>query len=162
MPTGFFGKLPAAGDFVSRGLPAGLRAPLDHWVTTHIAPLARDAQGWPVGGVRLTLHLAGEDWLLVTEPSADAAGRSYPLVACVPLAGAGREAADHWADAVWPILLTGIEGMAGPDTLATTIAQTELLPAEAPPLSSPQIWWRGQAPGNPDQQLLLLERISSG
>jgi hypothetical protein len=31
--AGFFGKMPATGDFVARRLAAGLRGPLDRWLT---------------------------------------------------------------------------------------------------------------------------------
>ncbi len=41
MATGFFGKLPARGDFVARGLPPGARPVVDRWLTRMLAPAAR-------------------------------------------------------------------------------------------------------------------------
>ena len=35
---GFWGKLPAAGDFVGRRLPAAFVEPWDRWVSRHLVP----------------------------------------------------------------------------------------------------------------------------
>lgn len=147
---------------MSRGLPPGLRAPLDNWLTAHIAPLMRDVDGWPEGGVRVALALAGEVWLLLVEHSMDAVGRRYPLVACVPLVGAGQARADIWADAVWPILLDGSEGRTGPDALASALADKALSQDEDVSLSAPLIWWSGEGPDTPEKLLPRLAEISSG
>lgn len=92
-PPGLFGKLPSTGDFVTRGLPAGFLRVWDAWLSRHLAarldrPLrfliaARGAMAGPMTGVVL--------------PSADRAGRRYPLT----LAAAARApAAPGWYEAL--------------------------------------------------------------
>jgi type VI secretion system protein ImpM len=45
MRTGFYGKMPATGDFVARGLPAGFVQKFDRWLAQHLAPMI-DGQSW--------------------------------------------------------------------------------------------------------------------
>ncbi|MEG3088583.1 type VI secretion system-associated protein TagF [Sphingomonas sp. PB4P5] len=89
-----FGKLPAHGDFVSRGLAPDERDALDAWLSASLAT-AREAAG-----------LAFDDWYdrappwrFVTAtmagsltPSQDGAGRRFPLL--LALRGGGEAAAD--------------------------------------------------------------------
>ena len=161
MGTGIFGKLPAVGDFVARGLPAGVRSPMDVWLTNQIVPLALTATGWPEGGVRAAIILAQSPWLLLIEPSEDAVGRQYPLVACTPLVGADQAAADAWADAVWPMLLCGIEEGVGPDALLAGYAAMTVPAATSTALLPPLVWWPGVAPAAPTERLSKLAHISS-
>ncbi len=162
MATGLFGKLPGAGDFVARGLAPGLQPVLDRWLTFHLAPLVKAPAAWPEGGVRALLGTARGDFLLLIEPSADAVGRPYPLVACVAHGGAGQAASDAWADAVWPHLLRAAEHAVPPDALLASVAQiVDPAPGDtAPPI--PSLWWPGTAPAEPEVQLQRLARISSG
>lgn len=162
MRTGFFGKVPVAGDFVTRALPSGARRALDHWLTGAIAPLAREAKGWPEGGVRVAVMLNDMPWLLVVEPSADSVGRRYPLVACCPQGGADRKGADVWADAAWAALLAATESNASPDVLRDLLAQIPPPGAGPAPLVPPALWWDGTEPGGIAPQLAHLARLSSG
>ena len=57
--AGFFGKLPATGDFVCRGLPDAFRKPWDSWLTRYIAPLQRGGHSFPQGGLRFRLPSGG-------------------------------------------------------------------------------------------------------
>ncbi|WP_186766643.1 type VI secretion system-associated protein TagF [Puniceibacterium confluentis] len=162
MGTGLFGKLPGAGDFVARGLAAGLQPVLDRWLTLHFSALVRDPAAWPEGGVRALLGTARGAFLLLIEPSGDAVGRPYPLVASVAHGGAGQGAADAWADAVWPHLIRAVEQPVAPDALFAAVSQiADPAPgADAVPL--PSLWWSGVAPADPEVQLPRLARISSG
>lgn len=162
MGTGFFGKLPSAGDFVARGLPGGLQGALDRWVTARIAPLVRVAEGWPDGGVRAAVVLKDTPWLLVIEPGFDAVGRCYPLVACAPQAGADRAGADIWADAASAALECATAQNAPPDALGDLLAQIPAPTAALVPVAPPVLWWGGVAPGPVQQQLARLARLSSG
>ena len=162
MGVGFFGKLPAAGDFVARGIPAEVRRALDLWLTAYIAEAAANARHWPVGGVRAVVTLAGAPWLLVIEPSEDAVGRSYPLTACVPLNAADRASADVWADAALAVLLDALENHASADALRDALAQTAPPQSGGTPLTAPLIWWDRNAEGPPEERLARLVQISSG
>jgi type VI secretion system protein ImpM len=81
---GFFGKLPARGDFVSAGLPRDFVSRWDAWLCG-VLPAALEAAGdsWlqaPVWRFRLAPGVCGGDkaagWLL---PSVDRVGRRFPL-----------------------------------------------------------------------------------
>lgn len=77
--TGFFGKLPKAGDFVTRGLPAGLVRSWDRWVSRHLAlPMASEG-----AEDRHPLRFATTEPGLgpitgIVLPSCDRAGRRFP------------------------------------------------------------------------------------
>lgn len=118
--TGFFGKLPATGDFVTRGLPAGFQSFWDGWAARHLAPRR---EGWPEGGLRLRLESGGKVAAGVAVPGADRVGRRYPLAAFViaPVLP-GPRALDAWCDAAHAALLAAQAGGQGPDDLATALA----------------------------------------
>ncbi|WP_372574350.1 type VI secretion system-associated protein TagF [Ruegeria jejuensis] len=98
--TGYFGKLPTQGDFVSHGLSRGMINALDDWLRQCVREsqraLGRDwldsflvAPAWNGlvgGGV-----LSPDPVMLVMIPSVDRVGRYFPLVIATPLPGhAGR------------------------------------------------------------------------
>jgi type VI secretion system protein ImpM len=90
-----FGKLPAHGDFVARGLAAGERERLDAWLSASLAD-ARDRLGedfaerfdtappWRCVGAR-----AG-----AIAPSQDGAGRRFPLLLMAGSGQAGAQACE--------------------------------------------------------------------
>jgi type VI secretion system protein ImpM len=91
-PAGFFGKLPAAGDFVTRRLPPGFVRFWDPFASRHLVPRL-------AAGHALFFLLPGEPPVTgVALPSADRAGRRFPLtLAAVPPRGdAAPEAAAGW------------------------------------------------------------------
>ena len=82
-----FGKLPAHGDFISRGIAGDLRAAIDQWLSDWLASARA------VCGDRFTAAYEGAaPWLFegprttaVLMPSIDAVGRQFPLlVLCAP------------------------------------------------------------------------------
>ncbi len=87
-PAGWFGKIPALGDFVGRRLPPEFIEPWDHWLSDelHAAQLALGA-GWlesylnaPVWRFALMPGaLDSRHWFGVLMPSVDRVGRQYPL-----------------------------------------------------------------------------------
>ena len=92
LTTGFYGKIPAAGDFVSRGLAADFVRAWDRFAAQHLVPPILDglwsedvALRFASGGVGPT-PMAG-----IVLPSRDRSGRRFPLAlaACV---GQGPEA----------------------------------------------------------------------
>jgi len=86
--AGFFGKLPARGDFVRVGLPRGFTDPWDAWLR-RVIPASRDILGeawtaaWleaPVWRFALPPGLCGPDAAMgLWMPSVDRAGRYFPL-----------------------------------------------------------------------------------
>jgi len=92
--AGFFGKLPCAGDFVQRRLPAGFVDAWDGHFETAVAR-SREALGdaWheafhasPVWHFALAPGVCGEAaWAGVMGPGADRVGRCFPMVIAAPL-----------------------------------------------------------------------------
>ena len=152
--TGLYGKLPAHGDFVRRGLPSSFCDPWDDWLQAGIAA-ARDAlgEGWerlwdaaPAWRFALPAGACGPDPVAgVMATSADAVGRRFPLT--VAATAPGR------IEALWPAAwFAALEGAlrhaqaGGLDAdalLAVLPAPGEADPAEAPAPG----WWTAGEPG---------------
>jgi type VI secretion system protein ImpM len=159
--TGFHGKLPGAGDFVSRGLPSGFASFWDGWATRHLA--RREA--WPEGGLRLRLQSGGRAAVGVAIASRDRVGRRFPLAAFV-VAGdlPAPQALTAWCDAAFAALCAAQEAGLSPDDLEHAL---ELL---TPPMGEHNgpallIWTAGcQAapcdPADPQHQLHRLFNCS--
>ena len=146
--AGVFGKMPAAGDFVARGLPRGAASVLDKWLTRHLA--AADPSRWPRDGIRLVLDTPAGPLLAVAVPSEDRVGRFFPLAVAVPLGRAGAAEAERWAVAASALLAESGADHAAPDALARRLVALEP-PAEGdPPLHPPLAWAVGEAPDEPE------------
>ncbi|MGY4398460.1 type VI secretion system ImpM family protein [Sphingomonas sp. UYAg733] len=132
-----FGKLPAHGDFVSRGWAPLARDALDDWLSGSLAD-ARDAAGatfderydlappW-----RCLIPAKGELAAGALAASQDAAGRRYPVL--LMLRGGG----DRAAAACEALLYDAIAGGWSADML---VEQAEAL-AETPPETTDPRWW---------------------
>jgi len=93
MTPGFFGKMPAHGDFVERGLPAEFTRPWDSWLQSCVA-VSRDLLGaaWldaymngPVWRFVISPGVLGASgWSGVLTPSVDRVGRHFPLTLAAP------------------------------------------------------------------------------
>lgn len=92
--AGFYGKLPARGDFVSRNLPPGFVHAWDAWASACLAEGRRDLGGAflqryllaPVWRFALSPGLAGGNgWIGVYATSIDAVGRCFPLALAAEL-----------------------------------------------------------------------------
>ncbi len=151
LSAGFFGKLPARGDFVRHGLPGTLVSALDGWCQ-RVLPASQAnlgdgwADAWMVAPIWRFLLPAGSCgpgaaaglWL----PSTDKAGRLFPLVIALAaptwpeLARCGA-----FLDAVEPIGLAAIERDLTPDQLGAAIAAVRTSAED--PLPEPQAgtWW---------------------
>lgn len=171
----WWGKLPARGDFIGRGLPPRWRADWDAWLQRGLA-LAADAVPADVLRQRLgafdpwryvALPTTGDLWCGVLVPSHDRSGRVFPLTLverlaapCSPSAVAARLA---------PLLPAA---QAGPDALEAAIAA---LPHPDLPRSSQPwprhpagLWWPLSAQGDanprvsdwPPEPALLLDLLA--
>jgi len=109
--AGWFGKMPAHGDFVSRRLPAAWVAAWDDWLQQQL-PRSRAAHGddaWlalylvaPVRRFWLARGLLTPSaWLGVLMPSVDSVGRHFPFTLAVALPPARDELADALAEQGW-------------------------------------------------------------
>lgn len=153
-----FGKLPATGDFVWRGLPDAFRKHWDFWLTRHIAHLQRHGHAFPPGGLRFRLPSGSRLAAGVIFPSRDKAGRHFPLSLLLLADGdIAPEQIDPWCDAALALQ---------PETLAPDDLWQALdaLPSPEPtgPASGPmQLWTSGQDPmetdpNTPEAALRLL------
>lgn len=94
--VGFFGKLPAIGDFVHRRLPDDFLAAWDHWLQD-VVFTTRNAFGeaWldhylvaPFWRFLLVPGVIGPSaWMGVMMPSVDRVGRYFPFTLAVPIPG---------------------------------------------------------------------------
>lgn len=117
LAAGFFGKMPSAGDFVQRRLPASFVDPWDGAFAAAVAG-SREALGeadwraaYDAGSVWRFLLAAGacgpKAWCGVLGPGKDRSGRRFPMVIAAPLADAAGAAAltrPDWyeaAERVW-------------------------------------------------------------
>lgn len=108
--AGWFGKMPALGDFASRRLPPRWVAQWDGWLQRELvrsrAALGDDdwLAAYLVAPVRRFWLAAGlltpQAWLGLLMPSVDAAGRHFPFTLARPLAGHAA-LPDAWALRDW-------------------------------------------------------------
>lgn len=149
--AGFFGKLPASGDFVARGLGPGVRPALDRWLTLGPARLLAPSD-WPDRGLRALLAGPSGPLALTILPSQDASGRRFPLAACSEGA-ADPQTIDTWAEAILPDLFAASVGGIDAGTLASCLSAT------APEVGdgiAPLLWTRTLPPAAPDDVLATL------
>ncbi|ODT06064.1 MAG: type VI secretion-associated protein [Mesorhizobium sp. SCN 65-20] len=126
LATGFYGKIPATGDFVSRGLPGDFVRSWDRWVATHLAPLQLSG-AWPEHvGLRFILGAdASGPMVGVALPGRDKAGRRFPLTVATPLPAsvtAMAAASSSWFDAVEAVAEAALRGELGPDALGEALS----------------------------------------
>jgi type VI secretion system protein ImpM len=186
---GFYGKIPARGDFVHAGLPRTFTDPWDDWMQRMVgASRSALGQDWlpawleaPVWRFVLSPGICGPDAAIgLWVPSVDSVGRYFPLtVAAVASAadsrGLMREAGGFLTAAEW-VARDALENDLPPDELAAGLAAaasaspTSL--AVDPSLRSPQggLWWTDGAPlvsdrafasaGLPDENTFVTMLVS--
>jgi type VI secretion system protein ImpM len=172
----WYGKLPARGDFVGRGLPPRWRNDWDAWLQRGIALAAATLDGATLRerlGVfapwrYVALTAPGEIWCGIVVASHDRVGRAFPLTLAERLAAPAppHESATRLAS----LLDAAAEG---PEALEAAIAALpprpahEFEPAEAWPLPPASLWWplaaahdfAPRAAAWPPEPALLLELL---
>lgn len=146
--AGWFGKLPALGDFGTRRLPPAMVARCDAWLSAGLAT-SRQQLGahWldtyltaPIWRFAWAPGLAGPaGWLGVLMPSVDRVGRYFPLLLAAPcgldsLAGLAPQAADAWLDRLAQIAQGSLDPATRLDDLEAALDALPL-PLPAMPVS---------------------------
>jgi len=129
--TGFFGKIPAAGDFVSWNLPRAFTDRWDRWMSRDLiehpsrGPL--DPRAWRFvvpAGIFCDAPCAG-----VWRMSEDRAGRRYPFVIAITGGVPGPQAS--WFDEAARLLSAAVERREPVDYLRSRVAGLAPPPPEA-------------------------------
>lgn len=143
--SGFFGKLPARGDFVRAGLPTSFVAVWDEWIAGALAA-SREMLGeewqpaWleaPVWRFALPKGMCGPDLAAgLFLPSVDRAGRFFPLCFARLLpdaAPAAAAAAEHaWLAAAEAAGRAALAEDLAPEMLAARLESVDAAAAEVP------------------------------
>jgi type VI secretion system protein ImpM len=144
--TGFYGKIPAAGDFVGRALPADFIRFCDRWVASNLV-MRETGESWD--GHLALCFLAGEKaagpMAGVVMPSRDRAGRRFPLTlaASLPLAAADLVvAAEAWFSALQQIGRSACDGDLDAGQLAERLSELPfpVLEAEGESIDRLALW----------------------
>ncbi|MER9754754.1 type VI secretion system-associated protein TagF [Mesorhizobium sp. M0166] len=142
---GFYGKMPATGDFVARRLPGGFVRNWDRWLAQHLVPLI-SSETWP----RTTVlrFLAGPASFGASAgiilQSADRVGRQFPLsvVAQLPEVPVELARADAWFSRIEEAAIAAQHGQLTPDELDAALAGLPLPPVEpGDDLISDMVMW---------------------
>lgn len=159
--VGFFGKIPARGDFVRAGLPRSFTDPWDAWLEAVIAG-SREVLGkrwlpaWmeaPIWHFALPAGQCGPAPVLgVWMPSVDAAGRHFPLT----LARVGALPADQagWLAAAEEAGLRALQEDLPPEEIARLLASPAETVAAADAVEV-AFWWTEGSPFVPAVRLAL-------
>lgn len=146
--TGFFGKVPAHGDFIERGLPQDFINTMDEWLRGAIS-CSQGALGADWLSTYLTCpiwrfgfgegSLQDKQWLGILCPSVDSVGRYFPLVIATELNKgnifAAFQRAKPWFEAAEALAISVLEnGLQADDieqqvNLIPTIEQTDNKPS---------------------------------
>ena len=158
-----FGKLPAHGDFVARGLTPDVRAAWDDWTSAGLEQ-ARQALGEAFEG----LHDEAPPWRFVDgpgrfgpgwragalAPSVDSAGRRFLIMLAVDDLSASEASAlgEGLAEAMEGLIYAGFEKGLNADGLAQAAADTALaLPAVEDGPHGQARWWTEGGPRHAPQ-----------
>lgn len=167
--AGFYGKLPARGDFVRSGLPRDFTDPWDDWLSVVMSG-SRAAMGddWlpaylesPVWRFALPPGVCGARAALgLMLPSVDRAGRYFPLTFAAlstdAVLGAESASAGEWLDRCEAAGRAALEEDAEPDRVTEMMGRLEPPPADGAGIGQTQVlWWSDGSPRVPPGRLSL-------
>ena len=168
MIPGFFGKIPATGDFVVRRLDRNFVRFWDRLAARHLVKLI-EADLWPSQlGLRFILHVGRHAPMVgVTVPSWDRVGRHFPLAAASSCPEAGPDVIARtaaWFSGVEKILIAAREERMDADRLADKLAGLPfppLPPSKAGILKGLLLWVDGMPPvaADPEAPQDALEEL---
>lgn len=163
MTTGWYGKLPSLGDFISRRLPASFIQLWDTWLQEAIATSRIQlGEQWPE--IYLTspiwrfalmpgIYNNTEMWTGVLMPSVDKVGRHFPLTIATPVkphAGIIQSVltAKAWYAELEQIALASLDFDISPDTLDDRLVQlpfpVSLTHDSQAPTREFSAWWQNK------------------
>jgi type VI secretion system protein ImpM len=167
---GFYGKIPARGDFVRNGLPHAFVDPWDRWLQQGIAASQAElgdewVAAWleaPIWSFALAPGVCGPDAVLgLWMPSVDRVGRHFPLTLAAIAPAVAEDVRELVRDhggflaAAEHAGLAAVESDLGPEELTERIlATTAALPADpgVDPAAYPggnALWWTEGSPRVP-------------
>lgn len=157
--AGFWGKLPARGDFIGHGLPAAWMQAWEPWLMEGLAevaargrPLADALAALPVWGFVVPVR-PGSLWACgVLAPSHDRVGRAFPLVLVEGRAGASPGPSGAVCDRVAALaaLLPLARRDDAPARLGPALhALPAVSPEWGPAAPDSAAWWRLDRPATP-------------
>ncbi|TIV24473.1 MAG: type VI secretion system-associated protein TagF, partial [Mesorhizobium sp.] len=130
---GCYGKMPAAGDFVTRRLPGDFVRVWDRWLAQHIVPLF-GLETWPMGTALRFLAGPGSFGASagIVLQSADRVGRRFPLSVVARLSEAPLKLAyaDAWFEGIENAALAAQRGELTPDELDAVLAALSVPPVD--------------------------------
>ncbi len=162
---GFFGKIPARGDFVRGGLPRAFVDPWDAWLQ-HVLSDSRERLGarWLPAWMEAPIwhfvlpagHCGAAAVLGVWMPSIDSAGRHFPLT--LARVGILPRRAGEWLAAAELVGLATLQLDLGPEEMASRLeAPVPSLDTVEPELPREDVayWWTEGSPFVPGTRLTL-------
>ncbi len=138
-----YGKLPAHGDFVSRGLSMQQRDALDSWLSHEMAAAREE-----LGDDFVELFSAAPPWCFIEEregdgwaggaisPSVDAAGRHFPII--VARAQLANDQAQAVARSCVEVIYDAFDRAMNADAMLAAVSQIDL---DGEQLSGAARWW---------------------
>jgi type VI secretion system protein ImpM len=130
---GFYGKMPATGDFVTRRLPGDFVRVWDRWLAQNIVPLF-ELEAWPAGtALRFLAGPASFGACAgIVLKSADRVGRQFPLSVVARLSEAPLKLAyaERWFDGIETAALAAQRGEMTPDELDAALAALPVPPVD--------------------------------
>jgi type VI secretion system protein ImpM len=168
--AGFYGKVPARGDFVRSGLPRDFIEAWDNWLSV-VMSASKEIGGdaWlpafleaPVWRFALPSGLCGASAMIgLMLPSVDKAGRYFPLTFAAAVDGPGvpfGSATDAWLDSCEDAGRAALDRDLGPDDIKALVSLPDLQSRDRP--ADETEWWtegsrrlgptRRTLPGLPD------------
>lgn len=146
---GFFGKVPARGDFLSRRVPPGVGPAWESWLRQlTVAVRERGEQGWqdawltaPLWHFVLGRNVAAPHGAAgVLFASADRVGRLFPFTVIGAAAPSGNGEADRWAREAETLALDALNEDFDPDALDAGLAELGPPPAPHGPNRLEGVW----------------------
>lgn len=150
LQAGFYGKLPAHGDFVSRELPTGFVQPWDQWLQQSInGSRALLEEQWldiyltsPIWHFAFSPGLLDEHaWLGIMSPSVDSVGRYFSFCIAMKLPAMACTVASFYSSTTWfnaleTLVVSALENRLDAESIKDSLRPLRATSVARPPGSS--------------------------